>query len=48
MNRSGAAINVYPASGAAIEAGATNAAVSLASGANAIFVPVGGTQYRQR
>jgi hypothetical protein len=45
MNTSGTALNVYPATGGAINAIATNGAYSLAAGARLEFVSVTTTQW---
>jgi hypothetical protein len=47
FNRGANAVSVYPATGAKIEAGATNASVSIATGGHAIFVCVTSTQCYQ-
>jgi hypothetical protein len=47
FNRGANALLVYPPSGAAIESGSTNAAVSLASGATARFTLESTNQWRQ-
>ena len=45
VNRGGVGINVYPASGAAIDAAATNTAVALGVGASATYEAASGTQW---
>jgi hypothetical protein len=47
FNRGANALKVYPPSGAKIESNATNAAVSLAAGADATFSPITATQWLQ-
>jgi hypothetical protein len=46
-NRGANALKVYPPVGAKIESNATNAAVTLAAGADAIFRPISATQWLQ-
>jgi hypothetical protein len=45
INTSATALNVYPATGGAINAGATNAAYSLAAGGRLEFVATSTTQW---
>jgi hypothetical protein len=47
FNRSGAAINIYPPTGASIESAGTNVAVSLANGGHATFIALTATQIYQ-
>ena len=45
MNTSATAVNVYPASGGAINSGAANAAYSLAAGGRLDFIATTTTQW---